>query len=63
MSLECENSMTVSGLVCEKPSKWTISLVFKVNGPRQQSSHLVRHLILVFKANFSARVDNGAHST
>jgi len=31
MSLECENSMTVSGLVCEKPSKWTISLVFKVN--------------------------------
>ena len=63
MSLECENSMTVSGLVCVKPSKWTISLVLRVNGPWQQSSHLVGPRILVFKANFSARVDNSAHST
>jgi len=38
-------------------------IVIIIVWPGQQSSHLVGPPILVFKANFSARVDNGAHST
>ena len=51
------NSMAVSGLVFRSDLVWTgraISILFGINGVRNQRSHLVRPPFPEFKARFSA---------